>query len=124
MSNPLNGSRKSSPNFIVIGSGMAAFGAAYRLIAQGITPVMFDKNSYHGGHTTSFKNESGFIFDMGPHISYTKDPRIQDIFADSVDQSYETIQIYLNNYWRGHWPQHPAQLHLHGLPARHRCKGH
>jgi len=22
----------------------------------------------------------------------------------------------LNNYWRGHWPQHPVQLHLHGLP--------
>jgi protoporphyrinogen oxidase len=36
--------------------------------------------------------------------------------ADNVDQQYETLQIYLNNYWRGHWPQHPAQLHLHGLP--------
>ena len=55
MSNPINGSRKSSPNFTVIGSGMAAFGAAHRLSAQGITPVMFDKNSYHGGHTTSMK---------------------------------------------------------------------
>ena len=62
------------------------------------------------------KNDKGFIFDMGPHISHTKDTRIQDIFADSVDQRYETIQIYLNNYWRGHWPQHPVQLHLHGMP--------
>jgi protoporphyrinogen oxidase len=106
----------SNSNFVVIGSGMAAFGAAYRLHAEGITPVMFDKNSYHGGHTTSFKNEGGFIFDMGPHISYTKDPRIQEIFADSVDQRFETIQIYLNNYWRGYWPQHPVQLHLQGLP--------
>jgi len=106
----------SHPNFVVLGSGMAGFGAARRLHAEGITPIMFDKNSYHGGHTTSFKNEAGFIFDMGPHISYTKDPRIQEIFADSVDQRYETIQIYLNNYWRGHWPQHPVQLHLHGLP--------
>lgn len=25
-------------------------------------------------------------------------------------------QINLNNYWRGHWPQHPVQFHLHGLP--------
>ena len=24
--------------------------------------------------------------------------------------------LNLNNYWRGHWPQHPVQLHLHGLP--------
>jgi protoporphyrinogen oxidase len=95
---------------------MAGFGAAYRLHAEGIRPVMYDKNGYHGGHTASFRSESGFLFDVGPHISYTKDPRIQDLFAESVDQQYETLQISLNNYWRGYWPQHPVQLHLHGLP--------
>jgi protoporphyrinogen oxidase len=95
---------------------MAAFGAAYRLHAEGVTPVLYDKNAYHGGHTASFRYDSGFLFDVGPHISYTKDSRIQDLFADSVNQEYKTVQIYLNNYWRGHWPQHPVQLHLHGLP--------
>src|SRR5215831_5561786 len=104
------------PNIVVLGSGMAGFGAAYRLHAQGITPVMYDKNSYYGGHTASFRYETGFLFDVGPHISFTKDTRIQELFADSVDQEYETIQINLNNYWRGHWPLHPVQLHLHGLP--------
>jgi protoporphyrinogen oxidase len=95
---------------------MAGFGAAYRLHAEGATPVMYDKNCYHGGHTASFRYDSGFLFDMGPHISFTKDPRIQQLFADSVDQQYETVQINLNNYWRGYWPTHPVQLHLHGLP--------
>ncbi len=95
---------------------MAGFGAAHRLHAEGITPVMYDKNSYYGGHTASFRYETGFLFDVGPHISFTKDTRIQELFADSVDQQYETIQINLNNYWRGHWPLHPVQLHLHGLP--------
>lgn len=104
------------PNVVVLGSGMAGFGAAYRLHQEGIAPVMYDKNSYYGGHTTSFRYESGFLFDVGPHISFTKDTRIQDLFADSVDQRYETIQINLNNYWRGYWPLHPVQLHLHGLP--------
>jgi protoporphyrinogen oxidase len=103
------------PNITVLGTGMAGFGAAYRLHSEGITPVMYDKNDYHGGHTASFRNR-GFLFDIGPHISYTKDARIQKLLADSVDQQFETLQIYLNNYWRGHWPQHPAQLHLHGLP--------
>jgi protoporphyrinogen oxidase len=103
-------------NIVILGSGMAGFGAAYRLHAEGITPVMYDKNSYCGGHTASFRYESGFLFDVGPHISFTKDSRIQDLFAESVDQQYETIQINLNNYWRGHWPLHPVQLHLHGLP--------
>ena len=95
---------------------MAGFGAAYRLHAEGITPVMYDKNGYHGGHTASFRSENGFMFDIGPHISFTKDERIQKIFAESVNQQYETVQINLNNYWRGHWPLHPVQLHLHGLP--------
>lgn len=103
-------------NIVVLGSGMAGFGAAHQLHAEGITPVLYDKNDYLGGHTASFRYESGFLFDIGPHISYTKDPRIQALFAESVNQEYETLQIYLNNYWRGHWPQHPVQLHLHGLP--------
>jgi protoporphyrinogen oxidase len=105
-----------NPNIVVLGTGMAGFGAAYRLHAEGIAPMMYDKNDYHGGHTASFRFESGFLFDMGPHISFTKDTRIQEMLADSVDQQYETIQINLNNYWRGYWPTHPVQLHLHGLP--------
>jgi protoporphyrinogen oxidase len=104
------------PNVVILGSGMAGFGAAYRFHQEGITPTMYDKNGYHGGHTASFRHDSGFIFDLGPHISFTKDTRMQDLFADSVDQMYETMQVNLNNYWRGYWPQHPVQQHLHGLP--------
>jgi protoporphyrinogen oxidase len=104
------------PNIVILGSGMGGFGAAHRFHAEGITPVMYDKNSYHGGHTASFRYDSGFLFDQGPHISFTKDPRIQELFADAVDQQYETVQITLNNYWRGHWPLHPVQLHMYGLP--------
>jgi len=105
-----------TPNIVVLGTGMAGFGAANRLCAEGVVPVMYDKNPYHGGHTTSFRYETGFLFDVGPHISFTQDTRIQDLFAESVNQQYETVQINLNNYWRGHWPTHPVQLHLHGLP--------
>lgn len=104
------------PNIVILGSGMGGFGAAHRFHAEGITPVMYDKNDYHGGHTASFRYDSGFIFDQGPHISFTKDPRIQELFADAVNQQYETVQITLNNYWRGHWPLHPVQLHMYGLP--------
>ena len=56
----------SKPNIVVLGSGMAGFGAAHRLHQEGIEPVMYDKNSYYGGHTMSFRYESGFLFDVGP----------------------------------------------------------
>lgn len=104
------------PNIVILGTGMGGYGAAYRLHAEGITPVMYDKNTYYGGQTASFRYNSGFVFDIGPHISFTKDPRIQDLLAESVGQQYETVQINLNNYWRGYWPLHPVQVHLHGLP--------
>ena len=103
-------------NVVVLGSGMAGFGAAHRLHAAGVTPVMYDKNGHHGGHTASFRHDSGFLFDIGPHISFTKDTRIQELFSDSVDQQYQALQIDLKNYWRGYWPKHPVQLHLNGLP--------
>jgi len=103
-------------NVVVLGSGMAGWGAAYRLSAEGVRPVMYDQNSYHGGHTASFAHESGFLFDIGPHVSFTKDTRIQELFAANIDQQFETVQIHLNNYWRGYWPTHPVQVHLHGLP--------
>ena len=54
------------PEIAVLGTGMAGFGAAHRLHAEGVTPVLYDKNGYHGGHTASFRNDHGFIFDLGP----------------------------------------------------------
>lgn len=106
---------KSTPNIVVLGTGMAGFGAAHRLHREGIAPLMYDKNAYYGGHTASFRYESGFLFDVGPHISFTKDTRIQELFAESVGGRYEIIPISLNNYWEGYWPPHPVQLHMHGL---------
>src|SRR5207302_8819378 len=107
---------RSVTNIAVLGSGMGGWGAVHRLHAEGVRPVLYDKNPYHGGHTASFLHDGGFLFDVGPHISFTKDPRIQELFAANIDQQFETVQIHLNNYWRGHWPTHPVQLHLHGLP--------
>jgi protoporphyrinogen oxidase len=103
-------------NVVVLGTGMAGFGAATQLHAEGIRPVVYDKNPYFGGHTASFRDKKGFLFDQGPHISFTKDPRIQDLFAKYVDQKYEAVQVKLDNYWRGLRLTHPVQLHLNGLP--------
>jgi protoporphyrinogen oxidase len=103
-------------DIIVLGTGMAGFGAAHRLRSEGIRPVVYDKAHYYGGHTASFRDDNGFLFDFGPHISFTKDTRVQELLARWVDNRYESLQIKLNNYWRGHWVTHPVQLHLNALP--------
>ena len=101
---------------VVLGTGMAGFGATTFLQSEDIRPVVFDKNAYFGGHTASFQNPEGFVFDLGPHISFTKDERIQTLFADYVNQDYESLQVKLSNYWQGYTLTHPVQLHLNGLP--------
>jgi protoporphyrinogen oxidase len=105
-----------SNGIVVIGSGMAGFGAAMRFAAEGRRAVVYDQNSYYGGHTASFRDENGFLFDLGPHISFTKDERVQKFLAANVDDDYEALQVNLNNYWQGHWITHPVQLHLNRLP--------
>ncbi|MEL7834376.1 protoporphyrinogen/coproporphyrinogen oxidase [Fodinibius sp. Rm-B-1B1-1] len=126
-------------NIRILGTGMAGFGAAYRLRQEGVKSdlYMYDKNAYIGGHTATFETNDGFIFDDGPHISFTDDKRIQDLLADNIDHEYETLKATVNNYWKGYWIKHPAQCNLHGLPsdlivdvisdfveAKHKTNGH
>jgi len=101
----------------ILGSGMAGFGAAYRLHQEGMPSVTYDKNDYYGGHTASFRHSSGFTFDEGPHVSFTKHERLQKLFAESVDNQYEVIHSRPNNYWRGYRIKHPAICNLYGLPT-------
>ena len=100
----------------ILGAGMAGFGAAHKLNSENIVPVIYEKKKYHGGNATSFKFDKGFIFDMGPKLSFTKVKRMQELFAESVDQGFETVQARPSNYWKGHWIKHPAQCNLFGLP--------
>jgi len=101
----------------ILGAGMAGIGAAHRLYSEGIKSVIYEKNSYYGGHAASFQSD-GFIFDDGPHISFTKNERIQKLLAENVNHQYEAFQARPNNYWKGYWIKHPAQCNLYGLPDK------
>jgi protoporphyrinogen oxidase len=101
----------------ILGTGMAGFGAWHRLRDEPHDIVLYDKRTYAGGHTTSWVFPPGFTFDEGPHVSFTKDERIQEILADTVDGEFEEVQYQLDNYWRGHWLTHPVQCNLYGLPV-------
>lgn len=105
-------------NIAMLGSGMAGFGATYRLREEGLVPTIYDKNSYPFGHTVSFVHEdSGFIFDDGPHVSFTKDERIKALLAEFVQEDYEEFATTVDNFWRGSWVKHPAICNLYGLPV-------
>jgi protoporphyrinogen oxidase len=100
----------------VLGAGMAGCGAFTRLKTEGVDAVVFDMKPHIGGHTASYQYDSGFTFDEGPHISFTTNERMRAMLAANVEGQYETIRAQVNNYWKGYWIKHPAQVNLHGLP--------
>lgn len=102
---------------IVLGSGMAACGAAHLLQNEEVPHRLFDKGAHPGGHTKTYEYEGGWVFDDGPHVSFTDDERIKEIFAENVGNEFHTGPTSVNNYWHGYWVKHPAQVNLHGLPT-------
>jgi protoporphyrinogen oxidase len=101
----------------VLGSGMAGMGASSRFRQERVPHVVFEASGHPGGHTASHRDPTGFVFDEGPHISFTKDSRMQDVFAASVGGDYQVVRARVNNFWQGYWIKHPAQCNLHGLPT-------
>lgn len=102
---------------VLLGSGMACLGAAYRLRSEGRSYVMFDRDEQPGGHTKTFEYPGGWVFDDGPHVSFTENERLQRVFAEQIGGDYHQVPSGVNNYWKGHWIKHPAQINLHGLPT-------
>lgn len=107
----------TQPPIAVLGTGMAGFGAGYMLHSAHVPFVCYDKNAHYGGHTRSIRYESGFTFDEGVHISFTKHNRIKQLFAENVRGRYDERNCPIDNYWRGYRIQHPVQCNLRGLPT-------
>jgi protoporphyrinogen oxidase len=100
----------------ILGTGMAGFGAAHAAHAAGLRPTMYDMHDHIGGHTASYEFPGGWTFDEGPHVSFTDIARVQELLAANVAGQYVEAKTKVNNYWKGHWIKHPAQINLHGLP--------
>lgn len=100
----------------VLGTGMAGLGAGHALDTAGVPFVCYDRNPYYGGHTWSFRYDSGFVFDEGGHISFTKNERIRDLLAGNIGGRHEEPQLKIDNYWHGHRITHPVQCNMRGLP--------
>lgn len=97
----------------VLGAGLAGLAAASQLADQDV--VIYEKRSHWGGHASS-RQIDGFTFDEGPHISFTKNQHVQEIFSDAVDGQYQELPGIAFNYFQGFLLKHPTQFHLQPLP--------
>jgi len=99
----------------ILGGGIAGLGAAFEFSHHDIKSTIFEKADTHGGHAKSY-DVQGFVYDDGPHVSFTKNERVKQLFAESVEDEYLTINAQVNNYWKGLWIKHPVQCNLFSLP--------
>jgi protoporphyrinogen oxidase len=97
----------------VIGSGMAGMAALDALIAADEPARAYEAGPTWGGHTRSDVVD-GFTFDEGPHVSFTSDERVRDVFSRGAEHVLE-FETSISNAFRGRWIPHPAQCHLFGL---------
>jgi protoporphyrinogen oxidase len=107
--------RISFSKFAVLGTGFAGLAASQKLAEQGHNVVAYEKMSAIGGHARSY-DLSGFIFDDGPHVSFSERPDVKQFLEDSVQGEFREFETVAINYWNGHWVRHPAQTNMFGLP--------
>ncbi len=79
--------------------------------------TVYEARSHAGGHSSSYAVGNGFLFDEGPHVSFTPFDRVRDFLSLSVDHEFREYPTYATNYYQGHILKHPVQCNLYGLPA-------
>lgn len=77
---------------------------------------IYEKEASWGGRCRSHMID-GFIFDEGPHSSFTKDVYVKELFAESVEDRLNEIYPKILNRFGSDWVRHPVQTNLKGLPV-------
>ena len=97
----------------ILGAGLAGLSCSYHLGHENC--ILFERNSYAGGHIYSHERD-GFIWDEGPHLSFTKHPYVRELFERSVDGDFLEYECNISNWYRDDWIPHPAQSNLYAVP--------
>lgn len=108
----------SSP-ITILGAGIAGLAASYHFGHERC--VLFEAQPAWGGHAGS-EQTFGFTFDRGPHVSFTRHDYVRELFERSVGGELAEFDVRTRNYFRGHWIDHPAQVHLWQVPEPLRSK--
>ena len=106
--------------YTILGAGLAGISCSYHLGHKNCE--IFEEKSYVGGHVYSHLRE-GYIWDEGPHVSFTKNYYVEKLFEKSVLGKFLEFPVEVSNYYHGHWIPHPAQSNLFAVPkiVREKC---
>jgi protoporphyrinogen oxidase len=99
--------------YTILGAGLAGLSCSYHLDHENC--VIFEGKSHAGGHIYSHHRD-GFVWDEGPHVSFTQNAYVRDLFEQSVKGRMLDYPVEVSNYFHGSWIPHPAQSNLFAAP--------
>ena len=98
---------------LIIGAGLSGLSCSYHLGHKNC--ILLEKHYKPYGHIGT-DHRSGFVWDQGPHVSFTKNEYVRRLFAESVENKFDEYEVAVGNYYKGHWIDHPAQSSFHQIP--------
>lgn len=96
----------------ILGAGLSGLSCAYHYSGKS---VIYETKSNVGGTASSIV-WNGFTFDHGPHVSFTNDEYVKNLFAETAKENFLTQKAYNSNYYKGNWIRHPAICNLCDFP--------
>lgn len=98
---------------VILGAGLAGLSASYHLGHDNCT--ILERTGRPFGHISSTCRD-GFTWDQGPHVSFTKQQYVRELFEASTKGRVEEFEAVVGNYYKGAWIDHPAQTSLYQVP--------
>jgi protoporphyrinogen oxidase len=107
-------------DILILGAGLAGLSVSYHAGHEHCT--ILEKNDHAFGHISTEKI-NGFTWDEGPHVSFTSNEYVKELFKDSVGNQLLEYEVKVANYFNGSWIDHPAQSNLYQVsePLRSEC---
>jgi protoporphyrinogen oxidase len=101
--------------YIILGAGLSGLSVADHLSEIGVPYQVYEAKPHGGGHVHS-EVVDGFVWDEGPHVSFTKHELVREYFAANCNSDYLEYKPKPVNYFHGSWIPHPAQANMYAVP--------
>lgn len=100
----------------ILGGGLAGLSAAYHLQDKNHSYEIYEKEEHAGGLCRSLRQD-GFIFDIGPHLLFSKDEYVQHLSNILLKDNLAELVSKAGQYSYGTYVGYPYTVNMYGLPV-------
>jgi protoporphyrinogen oxidase len=101
--------------YTILGAGIAGLSMADHLDKKKLAYILYEAKSHGGGHIHS-REVDGFVWDEGPHFTFTKSEYVRQYFAENCNNEFLEYPIKPTNIYKGTFIPHPAQSNMYAIP--------